>query len=89
MNDWKELKAYIDSEIPDFRGKLQTATHELTDIEYDVCMLIKIQVSSSDIARLKQCTPSYITHIRKRIYKALFLKNGRADELDEYIMSLS
>lgn len=89
LNDWKELKAFIDNEIPEFREKLQTATHQLTDIEYDVCMLIKIQISSSDIARLKQCSPSYITHIRKRIYKAHFLKNGRADELDEYIMSIS
>ena len=89
LNDWKELKSFIEREIPGFREKLQTDAHQLTDMEYDVCLLIKMQVSSSDIARLKQCTPSYVTQIRKRVFKSLFLKSGRADELDEYIMSLS
>ena len=89
MNDWKELAALIESEIPNFREKLQTDSHHLSDAEYDVCMLIKIQIPSSDIARLKQIVPSYVTQIRKNIYQRLFAKKGRANELDEYIMSLS
>ena len=89
MNDWKELAALIESEIPNFREKLQTDSHQLSDAEYDVCMLIKIQIPSSDIARLKQIVPSYVTQIRKNIYQRLFAKKGRANELDEYIMSLS
>jgi len=83
------LALLIDREIPDFRKKLNVGIHPLGEIEYDVCMLIKIQISSSDIARLKQCTPSYVTQIRKKVYQMLFSKKGRADELDEYIMSLS
>ena len=89
LNDWKELAALIESEIPTFREKLQTDSHQLSDAEYDVCMLIKIQIPSSDIARLKQIVPSYVTQIRKNIYQRLFAKKGRANELDEYIMSLS
>ncbi len=89
MNDWKELAALIESEIPNFREKLQTDSHQLSDNEYDICMLIKIQTSCSEIARLKQCSRSNVTHIRERIFKQLFSKNGKADELDEYIMSLS
>ena len=89
LDEWKELALLIDREIPDFRKKLNVGIHPLGEIEYDVCMLIKIQISSSDIARLKQCTPSYVTQIRKKVYQMLFSKKGRADELDEYIMSLS
>jgi len=89
LNDWKRLAALIDREVPCFRESLNQGTQPLTDFETDVCMLIKIQISSSDIARLKQCSPAYITQIRKCIYKKLFTKKGRADELDEYIMSLS
>ena len=89
MNDWKELAAIIESEIPNFREKLQTDSHHLSDAEFDICMLIKIQIPSSDIARLKQIVPSYVTQIRKNIYQRLFAKKGRANELDEYIMSLS
>lgn len=84
--DWKELTATIDREVPSFRNTLSAGN--LSDFEYDVCMLIKIQVPASDIARLKQCTPSYITQTRKNVYQKLFKKPGRADELDEYLMSL-
>ena len=89
LRDWKELKTVISQEIPDFYEKLQTDSYQLSDSEYDICMLIKIQTSCSDIARLKQCSRSNVTHIRERIFKQLFSKNGKADELDEYIMSLS
>ena len=89
LSDWKELKTVISQEIPDFHEKLQTDSYQLSDNEYDICLLIKIQTSCSDIARLKQCSRSNVTHIRERIFKQLFSKNGKADELDEYIMSLS
>ena len=89
LSDWKELKTVISQEIPDFHEKLQTDSYQLSDNEYDICLLIKIQTSCSDIARLKQCTPSYVTQIRKSVYQRLFNKAGKADDLDEYIMSLS
>jgi hypothetical protein len=89
LNDWKALSALIDQEIPTFRATLNGGSHTLTDFEYAVCMLIKIQIPASDIAKLKQCAPSYITQMRKNIFQNLFSKKGRADELDEYIMSLS
>jgi len=89
LSDWKELKTVISQELPDFHEKLQTDSYQLSDNEYDICMLIKIQTSCSDIARLLQCSRSNVTHIRERIFKQLFSKNGKADELDEYIMSLS
>ena len=89
LNDWKALSALIDQEVPSFRATLNGGSHALTDFEYDVCMLIKIQIPASDIARLKQCAPSYITQMRKNVFQKLFSKKGRADELDEYIMSLS
>lgn len=89
LADWKELRNLIDHELPSFYATINRAGIEISDFEYDVCMLVKIQVASSDIARLKQCTPAYITQTRKRIYKKLFSKNGRADEFDEFILSLS
>jgi hypothetical protein len=88
LKDWKELSAVIDREAPHFHKTLCQGDVQLSDFEYDVCMLIKIQIPLSDIARLKQCVPSYITQTRKHIFQKLFKKKGRADELDEYIMKL-
>ena len=89
LQDWKELASAIDREVPDFRAMLSKGDVALSDFEYDVCMLIKLQIPLSDISRLKQCTPSYITQIRKTIFQKLFNRRGKADELDEYIMKLS
>lgn len=88
LKDWKELTALFENEMPNFRLSLSKEDYTPSDFEYEICMLIKIQISSSDIARLKQCSPAYITQIRKAIYKNLFSKNGRANELDEYILQL-
>ena len=87
--DWKDLRNLIDQEIPTFYTSVNGGDNDLSEFEYDVCMLIKIQVPSSDIAKLKKCSPAYITQTRKRVYKKIFNKKGRADELDEYILSLS
>jgi hypothetical protein len=88
-NDWKDLKSLIANEIPSFPNLMNSDEYVLSEFEYDVCLLIKIQISASSIAKLKNCTPALITQTRKNIYKKLFKNKGRADELDEYILSLS
>ena len=87
-NDWKQIKMLINQEIPTFYDRLNGDGHILTDIEYDVCMLIRLQISPSDISKFKQCVPSYITQIRKTIYKKIFNIDGLAENLDEFIMSI-
>ena len=88
FEDWRNMKILINHEIPSFYGIL-VETNKLNDFEYDVCVLLRLQFSPANIAKLKKCTPAYITQIRKGIYKKLFHKEGRADDLDEYILSLS
>ena len=88
-DDWRDLRTLIDNVVPTFWEKLCAEDIELNDFENDVCMLIKIQISTSNIARFKQCTTSNINQTKKRIYKKLFRKSGKADELSEFILSLS
>lgn len=89
FEDWRDLKVLINNEIPTFYNSLNVETNKLNDFEYDVCVLLRLQFSPANIAKLKKCTPAYITQIRRAIYKKLFQKEGRADDLDEYILSLS
>ena len=88
-NDWRELKMLINHEIPTFYEKMIGSGNDLNDFEYDVCMLIRIQISPTNIAKLKKCSPSNITLIRKGIYEKIFKKEGRSEDLDKYVMSLS
>lgn len=87
--DWKELKILVNHEIPSFYDTLNVDGNSLNEFEYDVCVLLRLQFSPVNIAKLKKCTPSYITQIRKSIYQKLFQKDGRAEELDDYILTLS
>lgn len=86
--DWNELKLLVNHELPSFYDTLVGA-HNLNGFEYDVCMLLRIQVSPANIAKLKKCSPAYITQIRKAVYEKIFMKAGLAEDLDTYIMSLS
>ena len=88
FDDWRELKMLINHEIPSFYGILVDA-NKLNEFEYDVCVLIRLQFSLANISKLKKCSAPYITQIRKGVYKKLFQKEGRADDLDKYILSLS
>jgi len=85
--DWNELKQLINQELPSFYNEL-VGTHGLNNFEYDVCMLLRIQISLSNIAKLKKCSPSNITFIRKELYERIFQKQGHAEDFDKFIMSL-
>jgi hypothetical protein len=89
FDDWKELKILINHEIPSFYDTLNAEDNNLNDFEYDVCVLLRLQFSPVNIAKFKKCTPAYITQIRKAVYQKVFKKEGRAEDLDEYILSLS
>ena len=79
----------INQEIPTFYDRLTGNGCLLRDFEYEVCMLVRLQFSPSDISKIKQCVPSYVTQVRKMLYKKIFKKEGLAEQFDEYIMSIS
>ena len=86
--DWSELKQLINQELPSFYNEL-VGTHGLNGFEYDVCMLLRIQITPANIAKLKKCSAPYITQIRKALYEKIFQEAAPAEELDNYINSLT
>lgn len=89
FEDWKELKILINHEIPSFYDTLNAEENQLNDFEYDVCILLRLKFMPANIAKMKKCTPSYITQIRKNLYEKLFHKKGSAEDFDRYIQSLT
>lgn len=83
--DWKELRKIVESEIPSFSSKLNSDSHLLTDFEYDICLLIRVNISPRDISRLKNCSPSQITKVRKGLLAKVFNREGSAEEFDDEI----
>lgn len=85
LDDWKQLRSLVEGEIPSFRGLLNPNEAPLTEMEYDVCLMTRVHILPNEMAKLKQCVPSYVSNIRKNLLKKVFRKEGNADEFDDEI----
>ncbi len=88
LEDWKQLRALVEREIPDFPKIVNPDDRPLTDIEYDVCLMIRVHLMPIEIARLKKCAPSYVSNIRKSLLKRIFGKEGSGDDFDDEIAKI-
>ena len=86
LSDWKALKELINKEIPSFFNQLNTKGYTLTDMEYDVCMLIRVHMSPTEIYKLKGCTSGYVTTLRVRLLERIYGEHGSAKDFDEKLL---
>lgn len=86
-NNWKALEEVINSVYSDFTENLNNLCN-LNEHEYHVCLLIKINISPTDIAKLTAHSKEAITSTRRRLYKKVFCKDGSPKEWDDFINSL-
>lgn len=85
--DWQSLDKEVNSHYPEFKERL-SALCRISDIEYRVCLLLKVGVSPKDIATLTIKTKSAISVMRKRLYFKAFGKVEAPEKWDEFILSL-
>jgi len=86
--DWHELRELVEREIPSFHRFLNRDGVSLSDMEYDVCLMIRVQLLPIEISKLKKCSPSYISNIRKRLLQKIFGKEGRSEAFDDEIRKI-
>ena len=79
--DWRKLRTFVEREIPMFAETVNSTS--LSEMEYDVCLMVRVYLQPIEIARLKKCTPSYISNIRKNLLLRIFGKEGRSEEFDD------
>lgn len=85
--DWTDLEQKIKGIYPTFSSTLY-GLYNFSPIEYQVCLLLKIHTSPSEIANVINKDISTISNIRRRLYKKVFDKEGSAKEWDDFIASL-
>ena len=85
FEEWKQLRSFVEHEVPSFHGIMNSDNFSLTEMEYDVCLLTRVQIQPNEIARLKKCVPSYVSNIRRHLLKKIFKREGSADEFDDEI----
>ena len=86
-DDWERLQTMVMSAYPAFRHRLSDLCR-VSDHDYHVCMLLKIGMKPSDIARLTIHSDEAITSTRRRLYERAFGRKGKPSDWDEIIKAL-
>jgi hypothetical protein len=87
IDEWQKLRQTINELLPNFYSTLNK-DYILRDEEYDICILIRLNILPKDIAVLTGMTQQQISNIRARLLKKVFRKNGGSKEFDNIIMHL-
>ena len=85
IDDWDKLQMLVERKIPSFRKTVKADDLPLTEMEYDVCLMIRVQILPIEMSKLKQCSPSHISNIRKRLLFTICGKEGSSDDFDDFI----
>jgi len=86
QSDWQLIEKHLLEAYPEFRSRLY-AHYELSETEYRICMLIKMDVSPSNMARLLAMGNSSISQSRLRMQQKVFNGTGTAKDWDKYIQN--
>lgn len=87
MDEWNEIDTALNRIYPGFSSKLFNL-FRMSDIEYHVCLLIKLRATTKGMAAVLCKEVSTISSTRSRLYKKVFGRKGSAKDWDEFILSL-
>ncbi len=85
--EWKEMERQVNSVYPNFTHNL-FGLIKMSDVEYKVCLLLKIRMTPKDIAATLCKEPSSISTVRSRLYMKIFKKKGSSTDWDNFIYTL-
>ena len=86
-NDWEQLDKYINQQFPGFKNVLYKLA-KLSEIEYQVCLLLKAKFTPTEITKLVNLSKSGLGNARKRLFVKAFKTEGTASDWDKFIISL-
>ena len=85
--DWLELTKTVEETYPNFVQRLNELC-PLSQKELQVCLLIKINVSLTQIADIVYSSKQGISSLRQRLYKKFTGKKGKPKDCDNFIQNL-
>ena len=85
--EWITLGETLNSIYSGFTKKLQDLC-EMSEHEYHVCLLIKLGITPTNIAKLTHHSKEAITSVRRRLYYKAFGEKASPSEWDKIIRSL-
>ena len=84
---WQKLEGVFNSHYPHFKDHLYSCS-KLSEQEYHVCMLVKLDLGSSKISVLTSKAISTISTTKQRLFKKITREDGSADQLAELLTTM-
>ena len=84
---WEELESTVNRTYIDFTKNLKSF-YNISEHELKVCLMIKIGISPTNIAKFTNHSKEAINSTRGRLYAKVFNKAASAPKWDEFIRSL-
>ena len=84
---WTEIEEQLKSVYPGFCSQLRSL-YAMSELEYQVCLLIKLRISPTEIATVLSRDVSTISTVRSRLFYKVFGRKGGAKDWDDFIISL-
>jgi hypothetical protein len=85
--DWNSLEEILARYLPGFKKWLD-ANLQRGELDYRICMLIRLHFAPMSISRLLDKSPQFLYSRRKKLYKDLFDTNGKPEEFDLKILKI-
>lgn len=86
--DWIRIQSMLDYVYPHFRDRLHSLYPQLSEMEEHICILVKLSIPPTGIARIVNRTGSAITNARIRLHKKIHKTEGSSEKFDEFIKNL-
>lgn len=84
---WQQLSCLVNTIYPNFDKELESFL-KVSQQEYKICLLIKLGVLPSNMAKILNVTKEAITASRRRMYNKAFKAKGSPQEWDKLILSI-
>ena len=85
--EWQQVEAALGRVYPGFATQLRSL-HDMSPLEYQVCLLIKLRIPPTDMAALLSRDASTISTVRSRLYGKVFGHKAGARAWDDFILSI-
>ena len=86
--DWKDIEAKIEENFPGFKIRLFGLYSRLSEHEYKICLLLKLEFKPIEIASLTLHSKESVASTRRRLYEKVFKCKGSPNDWDEIIRAI-
>ena len=86
--EWLKLQDLINQEIPSFYGIIHDKNRNMKEVDYRICILVRLHFSPKEISVITGESLSYISTKRGRLLAKIFGAKGRTEEFDKKICEI-